>query len=230
MKRGLVIHVHGVATPEEAEQLESLGVDLIGVVVGERTTGRVLGRDSASAIGARLKRARLCVEPADGEEWLDVEVLRRMGAHVVQVPWGPEVSRTWRESLAQAGLDWALVRIPADEDDDPAWVRSRLTEAGPPPAAWTQVEICPSLADGWRVIREPNEDELDARDLDALAAGTPILFSLPLSLDQVDDVRRELRHAWGFSFALADDLGMAPGAQRFTLEQVYALLRQLDRE
>lgn len=230
MKRGLVIHVQGVASPEEAEQFELLGVDLMGVVVGERTRGRVIGSDDAHAIAARLKRARLCVEPLGGPSALEAKAAKRMGAQVVQVPWGTEVSRAWRESLAQEGVEWALVRVPADEDDDPAWVGARLEEAGTPPPTWTQMEICPSLDDGWRIIREPNENELDARDLDAIAAESPVLFSLPLSLDNIREVRRGLSHARGFSFALGDNLGKAPGAHWLTPDRVRVLLGRLDAE
>lgn len=230
MKRELVIHVHGVASPEEAEHLELLGVELMGVVVGERATGRVIGADDARAIAARLKRARLCVEPLGGTSALDAQAARRMGAQVVQVPWRTEVPRAWRESLAQAGVEWAVVRVAADEDDDPAWVRARLEDAGAPPPAWAQVEICPLLEDGWRIIRESNENELDARDLDTIAAETPVLFCLPLALEDVREVRRGLSHAKGFSFVLGDQLGAAPGAHHVTLEQLRTLLMRLDAE
>lgn len=230
MKHGLVIHVHGVASPEEAEQLESLGVDLLGVVVGERAKGRVISSDTAREIAACLKRAQLCVEPLGGAAALEPKAAQRMGARVVQIPWRMDVPRAWRESLVREGIEWALARVPADEDDDPAWVRSRLEEHGAPPPTWTQVELCPSLDDGWRVLREPNENELDARDLDALAAATPLLFSLPLRLDDVGEVRQKLRHARGLSFTIEDPLGAAPGAHRFTLEQVRALLARLDAE
>ncbi|WNG21339.1 hypothetical protein [Cystobacter fuscus] len=230
MKRGLVIHVHGVASPEEAEQLESLGVDLIGVVVGERATGRVIARDDAHAIAACLKRTRLCVELLGEASLLEPQAARRMGVQVVQVPWGTEVPQTWRQALARAGIEWALVRVPADEDDDPAWVRARIEEAGTPPPAWTQVEICPSLEDGWRVIRDASENELDARDLDALAAKLPLLFSLPLRLDEVKEIRRGLFHARGFSFTLGDKLGEARGAHHFSLNQVRKLLKRLEAE
>jgi len=230
MKRELVIHVHGVASPEEAEQLESLGVDLIGVVVGERAMGRVITRDDAHAIAACLKRARLCMELLGEASLLEPQAARKMGVQVVQIPWGTEVPRTWRQALAQASVEWALVRVPADEDDDPAWVQARLEEAGTPPPAWTQVEICPSLEEGWRVIRDASENELDARDLDALAAKLPILFSLPLRLDDVKEVRSRLVHARGFSFTLGDKLGEALGAHHFTLNQVRELLKRLEAE
>ncbi|MFY0581960.1 hypothetical protein ACN28S_53675 [Cystobacter fuscus] len=94
MKHGLVIHVHGVASPKEAEQLESLGIDLIGVVVGERATGRVIARDDAHALAACLKRARLCVELLGEASLLEPQAARRMGVQVVQVPWGAEVPQT----------------------------------------------------------------------------------------------------------------------------------------
>lgn len=103
MRRKIVVHVHGVASPEEAEQLELLGVDLVGVVIGNHTAGRVVGGDDASEIAASLKRARLCVEPLGGATVLDARAAQRMGARVVQVPWGTEVPKGWRESLAQTG-------------------------------------------------------------------------------------------------------------------------------
>ncbi|NOJ92787.1 hypothetical protein HMI51_07555 [Corallococcus coralloides] len=230
MRRKLVIHVHGVASPEEAEQLELLGVDLVGVVVGNHAAGRALDGDDVLAIAASLKRARLCVEPLGGAAALDAREAHRMGARVVQVPWGTEVPRGWRESLAHVGVEWALVRVAADADDDPAWVRARLEDTGVPPPAWAQVEICPSLEDGWRVIRESNESELDAHDLDVIASETPVLFSLPLSLEDVSDVRQGLSHAMGFSFVLGDRLGMAPGAHHITLGQLSTLLKRLDTE
>jgi hypothetical protein len=139
-------------------------------------------------------------------------------------------SRTRAAAQPREGIEWALVRVSADEDDDPEWVRARLEEEGAPPPKWTQVEICPSLEDGWRVIRDSNESELDARDLDALAAEFPLLFSLPLFLEDVGEVQRGLRHARGFSFALADERGAAPGAHRFNLEQVRAILERLDAD
>jgi hypothetical protein len=230
MKGGCVIHVQGVASPEEAAQLELLGVDLIGVVVGARTAGRVMGRDGVHAISAVLKRARLCVEPLGGAVALESGAAKQMGAQVVQVPWGTEVPGGWRESLAQAGIEWALVRVAADEDDDPAWVSARMGEAGAPPPAWTQVEICPSLEDGWRIIREPNALELDARDLNAIASKSPILFSLPLSPGNFREVRRGLSHARGFSFTLGDTRGEVPGAHPFTLDELRLLLRRLEAE
>ena len=230
MKHGFVIHVHGVTSPEEAERLESLGADLIGLIVGERAKGRVVTRNDAHAIAACIKRARLCVEFPGEASLLEPQAALRMGVKVVQVPWGTDVPQTWRQALAQANIEWALVRVPADEDDDPAWVRARVEEAGTPPPAWTQVEICPSLEDGWRVIRDASENELDARDLDALAAKFPILFSLPMRLDDVKEIRRGLFHARGFSFTLGDNLGEALGSHHFTLNQVCELLKRLKAE
>ncbi|MBN8231113.1 hypothetical protein JYK02_26685 [Corallococcus macrosporus] len=230
MRRKIVVHVHGVASPEEAEQLESLGVDLVGVVMGSHTAGRVVGGDDVPLIAASLKRARLCVEPLGGAAALDARTAQRMGVRVVQVPWGTEVTTGWRQALAHAGVEWALMRVAAEADDDPAWVRTRLVDTGAPPPAWAQVEICPSLDDGWRIIRELNESELDAHDLNVIASEIPVLFSLPLSLEDVHDVCQGLSHAKGFSFVLGDQSGMAPGAHHITLEQLNMLLGRLDTE
>lgn len=224
MKRGFVIHVHGIATLEEARVLESLGVDWIGVMVGKTAAGRILEGHQARAIAAALKHARLCVEPEEGVETLEASMALDMGAGAVQVPWGLDVPRTFRESLAQVGIPWALARVPADEDDDPAWVQSRLSEAGAPPPEWSQIEICPSLNDGWRVLGEPSEDELDILDLDKIASKFPLLFALPPDLQDFDEAARRLPHARGFSWSLADELGAVPGAHGLPFDQLRALL------
>jgi hypothetical protein len=124
MPQDLLIRVHGVVSFDEATWLEALGMDLIGVVVGEPAKGRTVSRETARQIAGHLTRARLCVELSANMD-LAPEEVHRMGAALVEVPWGPEVPRAWREALAYLGVGWAQVRVPADEDDDPSWERGR---------------------------------------------------------------------------------------------------------
>lgn len=226
MSRELLIRVHGVASLDEARWLEALGVNLIGVVVGEPAAGRIVTGETARRIAGHLTRARLCVEPGAGLE-LAPDEAHRMGAAVIEVPWGREVPRAWREALARLGMGWALVRVPADEDDDPSWVRSRIEEAGAPEPAWVEVEVCPNLEDGWSVIHEPHESELDAADLDELARLHAVLYAPAFRTDNVRSIREALVHATGFSFTLTDgDEGVA-GAHRYGKDELRALLEQL---
>jgi hypothetical protein len=224
MEEPRLIRVHGVATADEASELEALGVNLIGVVVGA-PEDRVLSRETAYNIARRLTRARLCVEPAGVD--LTAEDARRMGADVVVVPWGREVAQSWLDALAQADVAWGLVRIPVDEDDDPSWVESRIAEAGVPAPTWVEVEVCPNLKDGWSLLRETNESELDAADLDQLACAHPIIFSPAFRPDNVRSIRDTLAHARGFSFTLADYAGRVPGAHRYSPNELRALLDEL---
>jgi hypothetical protein len=226
MPRELVIRVHGVVSPDEATWLEALGVDLISVVVGEPAEGRVVSDETARQIADHLTRARLCIEPCPGMD-LTPEEVHRMGATLVAVPWGRAVPRAWREALAHLGLGWALVRVPADEDDDPSWIQSRIAETDAPGPAWVEVEVCPNLEDGWNVIREPNESDLDASDLDELARFHTILYSLAFRLDNVRPIRKSLVHAKGFSFTLNDGDGGVAGAHRYDKKELQGLLEQL---
>lgn len=219
-----IICVHGVATADEASELEALGVNLIGVVVGA-PEDRVVSCETARQIAHRLTRARLCVEPVGVE--ITAEDAHHMGAAVVMVPWAREVARSWLDALAQAGLDWALVRIPADQDNDPSWVESRIAEGGVPAPAWVEIEVCPGFEDGWSILQEPSESELNVEDLDALARVHPIVFSLAFRPDNVRSIRDTLVHALGFSFTLADHAGRVPGAHRYHPEDLRALLDEL---
>lgn len=224
MQEQRLLHVHGVASVDEASELESLGVNLIGVVVGA-PEDRVVSPETARQIAHRLTRARLCVEPENFD--LAPKDVRHMGAAVVAVPWGREVARSWLEALAQADVGWALVRIPADEDDDPSWVESRIAEAGAPAPTWVEIEVCPNLEDGWSLLLEPNESELDAADLDELARAHAILFAPEFRPDNVRSIRDTLMHARGFSFALTDRAGRVPGAHRYRPDEIRALLDEL---
>lgn len=225
MQRQVLTRVHGVASADEALWLEALGVDLISVVVGEPAGGRVISGDTARQIADRLTRAQLCVEPRTEAEFTLAEA-RRMKVAYVTVPWGRDVSRPWREELAHLGLGWAHVRIPADEDDDPSWIRSRIEEAGEPGPAWVEVEVCPNLEDGWSLLRESNEDELDATDLDELAVSHPILYAPAFRPDNVRSIRETLVHAKGFSFTLSDGNDGVAGAHRYSKEELRAVLEQ----
>jgi hypothetical protein len=226
MPREPLIRVHGVVSSDEAAWFEALGVDLIGVAVGEPAEGRVVSAETARQIAGQLTRARLCVELIT-DLALAPDEAHRMGAGFVTVPWGREVPRAWREALARLGLGWALVRVPADEDDDPSWIQSRIEETGAPRPTWVEVEVCPNLEDGWSVIREPHESDLDAVDLDQLARVHPILYSLAFRLDNIRSIREALNHANGFSFTLADRNGGVAGAHRYGKEELRAVLEQL---
>jgi hypothetical protein len=226
VRSDLLIRAHGVATRDEATWLESLGVGLISVVVGDSAGGRIVSAETARRVASSLTHARLGVEPW-GSAALAPEAALEMGAAIVEVPWGRDVPQAWREALARVGLGWALVRVPADEDDDPSWIQSRLEEAGEPGPSWVEVEVCPSLEDGWSVLQEPSASELDAADLDALARDHAILYAPAVKAGDVRSIRDALPHARGFSFTLADPNGRIAGAHRYSERELHAVLEQL---
>jgi hypothetical protein len=226
MLQELLIRVHGVATLEEAVRLESMGVNLISAVVGAHASERVIGPEAAKRISGALMRACLCVESSSGD-LIGPDAARHMGASLVAVPWGRAIPRAWREDLVRLGMSWALVRVPADEDDDPSWIQSRIVEAGDPKPAWIEVEICPNLEDGWSVINSPHESELDAADLAALAVSHRILYAPSFSEKNVRSIRDTLPHVEGFSLTLLDSKGGVAGASLYSTSEAEKILKQL---
>lgn len=223
----MIIAVYGVASPDEARRLSLAGTDVIGVLLGDRSDGRVLDEASAVSVSRAVSDADLCLEylgrPADSA------VARRLGARWLQVPWNQPAPLAWREQLAVDGLGWVLGRVPADEDDDPEWVVNRWTDYGAPAPDWVQVEIFPNLTDGWRVLQEPSQDEVDAADLDRMAAERLTVFSLPLTLDRVAWARALLPHAHGFALTLAGEHGEVPGATTLDVDEAVRLVEALRR-
>jgi hypothetical protein len=222
----VAITVYGVASPEEGRRLEQAGADVIGVLLGDRLDGRVLDEPSVLSISRTVSMAGVCVEPCAGS-MTDPELLRRVGARWVQVPWNAPAPRAWREQLAASGIGWVLGRVPADEDDDPEWVVNRWTGYGDPAPNWVHVEIFPDLLDGWSLLQEPSPDEIDTSDLDSMAAERPMVFSLPLTVGRAAKLRAVLPHAHGFALTLAGHHGEVPAATVTSMEEALRLVGAL---
>ncbi len=222
----MVITVYGVVSPDEAQQFEVAGANVIGTFLGKQAHGRVVDEATTVAIARSLSSAHLCVEALTGAE-IEPEAALRTGARWIQTPWGPPASAEWRYRLAKLGLGWVLARVPANEDDDPAWVLGRTAEYGDPAPAWAQVELCPDLDDGWAILREPNSDELDLQDLDGIATQRPIVVSVPLTLERLTELHAQLPHVHGVALTLAGNGGAIPGATKIDLEDALAIVSAL---
>lgn len=222
----MIITVYGVASPDEARRLESAGADVIGVLLGDRSDGRVLDEESATPVSRAVGEADVLVEFLSRTA-ADAVVARRLGARWAQVPWNDPAPEAWREQLAVGGVGWVLGRVPADEDDDPEWVVHRWTDYGKPGPDWVHVEIFPSLTDGWPLLQELSVDEVDAADLDRMAAERPIVFSLPLTVERAPQARALLPHAHGFALTLAGLHGEVPAATTLDEREVLRLLQAL---
>ncbi|MGH3774032.1 MAG: hypothetical protein ACRDRW_22020 [Pseudonocardiaceae bacterium] len=221
-----LVTVYGVASPDEACRFESEGANVIGVFLGQQASGRAVDEAMASTIAQNLSSAQLCVESlADSE--IEPEVALRVGARWVQTPWGPPSPAAWRSRLTESGLGWLLARVPANEDDDPKWVLDRITEYGDPAPTWAQVELCPDLQDGWEVLREPTPDELDIGDLNRIATQTPIVVSLPLTVERLAELSVLLPCMYGVALTLTDENGKIPGATSIDPKDALAIVRTL---
>lgn len=222
----MVVAVYGVVSPDEALRYESAGAGVIGVFIGEEAHGRIVDEGMALAIARSLSSAHLCVEVLTGRE-VDLETALRVGARWIQIPWGQPAATAWRSRLIERGIGWVLARVPADQDDDPAWVKGRITEYGDPAPAWAQVELCPSLEDGWPIVREANPDELDLDDLDEIATQIPIMVSVPLTLERLTELRALLPHVHGVALTLAGDNRKVPGETMMSPKDALAITSAL---
>ena len=220
----MIVAVYGVVSPGEAQSFESAGANVIGAFLGRRMRGRVVDEATALAIARSLSSAHLCVE-ALADTGIGPEEALRIGARWIQTSWGPPAPSEWRHRLAELGLGWVLARIPVDEDDDPAWVRGRITEYGDPAPKWSHIELCPRLEDGWPILRESCSDELDLGDLDEIATQMSIVVSLPLTIDRLAELRILLPHVHGVALTLAGENDDTPGAAKISPEDALVIVR-----
>lgn len=223
----MMIAVYGAASPDEARLLEAAGAGIIGVFLGDQQDGRVLDEEAALSVSRALSVAEICVEHRT--RMPDIRLAGRLGARWIQVPWNQAAPQRWREQLAAEGMGWVLARVPADEDDDPEWVVRRWTGYNDPVPDWVQVEVFPDLSDGWPLLQDSSEDEVDAADLDRMAAERPLVFSLPLTEERIPRARGLFPHAHGFALTLEGYHGEVPGATRIDLEEALQLLEAIRR-
>ena len=222
-----MITVYGAASPDEARLLEAGGADVIGVFLGDQPDSRVLDEEAALSVCRAVSVAKICVEHRSGTP--DLGLARRLGARWIQVPWNQAAPQSWRKQLAAEGVGWVLGRVPADEDDDPEWVVSRWTGYNDPAPDWVHVEVFPDLTDGWPTLLDSSADEVDAADLDRMAAERPLVFSLPLTEERIPLALGLFPHAYGFALTLEGRHGEVPGATTIDMEKALHLLEALRR-
>lgn len=194
----MIVVVHGVRTPESAEALATAGAEVLIVAARDLLDGWGTGRWAAALPRGQLAMA---LSDAAGPEIADVASRIRY----VQTTWGNEPPAWLLESVRNGTLTWILDAVPADLDDDPAWVAARFKEYAPHLPAWVELDLNASYEDAWPLLMELRDDELDIRDVDDLAAHTRLVFAISRNVDRFAEMRHRLPHAYGWSLTVASE-------------------------
>lgn len=208
----VIIVIHEVLTLEIALTFEAVGVDFLVVA----------GAELPQAIhwAEHLSHSRLIVPLSALHQ---EEALHALAPQLqyVQTTWGRELPEWFLEGVRAGSVTWILDGVPADPDDDPAWVAGRLAEHAPILPAWAEIDLDSGYEDAWPLLLRPNEVDLEVCDLNALAGRTPLVFRLPLDLQRCDEMRSELLHAHGWS------LSLSKSASAEDLDQLLHVVRYL---
>lgn len=198
----MVIVVHEVWTFGVAEALAAAGVDIVVLGTSELQAERWVQRWDR-----KPPRARLVVALDQTQPGVDTDVIPSQ-LQCVQTTWGPEPPGWLLEGVRNEEFTWILDSVPVELDDDPAWLAGRLTEHAPILPAWAELDLNSDNVDAWPLLRESRDYEIGVRDLDELAARTPLVFRVPLDLHRFDEMSSLLPHAHGWSLTLPASAGL----------------------
>lgn len=234
-----LIKVSRVRSVGEAETLERLGVDIIGVSLApEHGAGlfdddRARSMEAVAAIGHSLTRSRLAVALADpvSENVTGVlELAVRCSAAYVQVPAfalpDPDVVR----ALAAASIGLIVGRFDVSHDDDPGWILSPLEDLDDAGVTFAELQLLPDQDDAWHFLTTecPRfSEDLQIEDIDALGRTTPLLVSVNATPGNANDILRALPNIHGLSLTLGR---LAPGrydVHAVALDDAVAVIREI---
>ncbi|BBH71839.1 hypothetical protein ACTI_85240 [Actinoplanes sp. OR16] len=205
------VKVDRVRSAAEAASLEAHGADIIGVCIDPDprfADDRTITVETAVEIRKALRGTPLALamnlhaDPADV-----LRVVAAVGVEWVQTITTAIPPHPVRLALRGAGIGIIYASIDISHDDDPSWVFSRYDAEPDINAAMFQVEVLTEYANSWAFLRDSSpeyEEEFQIEDLDELAQSRPVLTSLDVSPDNLDEILARLPHVRGLSMTLGE--------------------------
>jgi hypothetical protein len=210
-----IIKVDRVHSIDEAKQLESLGVDIIGVSISEDERfrdNRKISKQLALDIQKSLSSAKLCCQLSWNPELLDF--LKDSNFDFIQLL--EHKSKMFEVEQSQADLNQLTKElkmgiiysgISITYDDDPSWILDDFENETDPNNYYFHIELLGTVSNSWSFLKEEcpkYSDTLKISDVENLAKHYPILIGLNPLYEDIVDCIRTIPDIKGFSFSLAD--------------------------
>ncbi|MEG4115970.1 hypothetical protein QUA43_00530 [Microcoleus sp. N9_B4] len=203
-----IIKVDRVKSVEEAVELESLGVDIVSISLGEDVRfddNRQVSENLACEIRKSLSSSKACCQLALNEESLSF--IKDYNFDLIQLL-EFELHSIDRHFLKEDEVRIIYSGITASHDDAPSWIFSSFENEDCLNASYFHLDLLADLENSWSFLKHEcpkYSDTLQISDINNLASQYPILIGLNPSIEAIQDCLNIVPNICGINFTLASE-------------------------
>jgi len=201
-----IIKVDRVSSVKEAHELETLGVDIIGIALQSRTKldeQYLVSQSVAHSIREALVSAQLCGEVDINDDL--VALTKNYKFDFIQFPKTEIPLPYLRKRLKELGVGLIYSGIEASYEDDPSWILSRFEQEQALYAAYFHVDLLTDIENSWHFLKKESieyPDELQIDDINQIASQYPLLITLDFSSENITEIINNFPSIQGVNFKL----------------------------
>jgi hypothetical protein len=224
-----VIKVDRVKSIEEAVALQSLGVNLIGVSLGDQDgfdDDRFLSEGQVALIQRSLKSSKLVGDISKISQDFQVSnIINELNFDYIQIN-KPEILETINQDIDNQKRGIIYSPICLSYDEDPEWAFDGLdTEK----YSYFQLDLLGDMENSWdflvsKASEEP--DEVQIEDINELSKRYPLILTIDFSKNNVSNILRSFPSICGISFVL-DESPQRNDVHSFKYSEVLEILEFL---
>lgn len=202
-----VVKVDRAKSVEEAIALQDLGVNLIGVSLGEKDgfdDDRLLSEGQASLIQKSLKSSKLVGNISKVSQELQTSnIVNRLDFDYIQIS-KTEMLETINQDIDNQKKGIIYSPICLSYDEDPEWVFDGLDIEK---YSYFQLDLLGDMEDSWNfLVSKTSEetDEVQIEDINELSRRYPLILTTDFSKNNVRDILGYFPNIRGISFVLGE--------------------------
>jgi hypothetical protein len=200
-----VVKVDRVKSVEEAVTLQRLGVNLIGISLGEKDDfddDRVLSEDQASLIQKSLKSSKLVGDISKVSQELQISnIINDLNFDYIQIN-KSEILETINQDIDNQKKGIIYSPICLSYDEDPAWAFDGLNIGK---YSYFQLDLLGDMENSWNfLVSKASEEpeELQIEDIKELSKRYPLLLTIDFSKNNISDILKSFPDICGITFVL----------------------------
>jgi hypothetical protein len=201
----LIVKVDRVRNSDEAIAFQELGVNLIGVSLGERDIfddDRKLSEDQVGLISQSLKSSQLVIDISYLSDETRISRLPKLVEFDYFQVNEYKISKFLDRNPDIQNKRAIFSPVCLSHDEDPSWLFDGLDKKD---YSYFQLDVLGDIDQSWNFLastamEEP--DDVQIEDISKLTIEYPSLLTIDFSVDNINDVLNSFPHICGISFTL----------------------------
>lgn len=188
-----IIKVDNVGSVEEAEVLQNLGVDIIGVSLKEYSSylpERILNLDSIQRVSQILTRASIAVTIGDELSFIP-EIIQSISPDYIQFSGASIPSTEQIKFIKNNNVDVMFSGIQVSYDEDPSWILSRYEDLPKELISYFEIDLLGDMENSWDFLKSNCSNyrrELNVNDIIKLGNKHPLLITLDFDENNTHEI------------------------------------------